>query len=1602
MAVPNTSVFRKLLRRAIFINDQETELFDKIPDAVLDGIFKHNFNGNLALAERILLNRHGEVDRVDRARLEQGKLGIRGLDKAAGKIIDALAAGRAVLFVTDNDNDGSLAQAILMEFVKTLPVATRNLIHVEYSQPIGVSRGISREIVDLSFEARSWDKDEEVLIVTADNGINSQMEVERIHAAYPKSDIIITDHHLPRDDLVVQENPRAMIFNPKYKPTEYFKTKNISGANTLGVLLKTIFERMSADPVTGVDDSADNRLAVANMGEIGSWANLLDYANSDIADMPIRPYIVEKALKLRPLLNVSNSMSTLVSGKFSKQDFEEIALASQGTGLGKTLTAEWLAEKIEAVRMINVISRKLLNVYHKFGSQQNTYSDKDFYRVLSEELANPGDHYSSINPNYIEQLRPIIFNVAAIDNKDLFLAMLAQTMTETMGDLRKVERDILEGLRGVGLLKSDKRPNSTILYPIDDSVMRVFNRRLLGKAYNEDNNGFLLILSDISGNEAKGSMRSMYPISKLLEDKSEIEDQLGISVDFQGHETAAGFFIRTQDGSSLSSQALSDFNRWMDDRVGEMKIAEKINQMPTLEVDFASAGLVEKINRAVKANLAGMWGLPTIMRFSPDKKLGVYITDDKTTEQISLSELIERKRFGYQAIKTDFHDGAVVAPIELLRSVVDSGYTKALRLSYMDEGVFMGSQVVDPEQLPNLVNLKGGRSDQRALASYYARTYKDSHFIPLDRKDFQSSPYFRFNKYGEGEFELFESLVIEMLDEAQADVLSVIDTEGTGLGKAPKCFNIGGTNIMIAPKSGTSMDSAEFEDRYFRNATSNEFLLTPEQMSTLTRLDDAEDAPAGSLVLHRISLDQGVSYQDRFAFPGKTSDMLRLTNVKLDEDKVLFNRTIEGVAYSFLVNNKDFAITQELENLTGIANWMVEELGIPATNVDRQLVHFYENLKNPEGGQAKVIFQAHNMPYDRGIVLANFQKLNKLMGEHLTSDTAKIARSARLAYDDTPVSSFEGVVGIPRAYFYDSPYSNYSMSTFLARCQRGKGGVFPDTKAKVLLRYNPETERFSIIDRRENYEILIDATVADLIEKKKVGQMPNTELKYSVERLSSRAMIRNVLLLDKPVPQKVALLENEVPFRAALELFQEKYHFDITPKRNIEHFQQSLFGNEKNQKLLSEVDLSDLAGRFIAQNAALQAKFHDGWIYEKVLGIHEPDATTLRVPAEVVEEVNYFTDLPSSKIRKVFDDVINFKRHFKVESALVHEQHNNIRQRSDDGQGLSDTAYESVLPQFLAMMKFFNPYYQSVKKAAKALVTTNIRGSMIQTMMGDDFTNELASDSFSMSQMMAFKRKGQTDLVRRAQNIVKKGEVINGELAPIRFKLGTDVLPDGTGVYAKPLAHVSREQVMLDSKKLSFILVNEQIKNAATANGGAHGERMAEMAAGNDALAITYRDDLLTRYERVDFSRRDTHLKTMQKLIHDTFDGNDKAKLPKVIDFTDEMLASCTEMVDGFRYIYKNTGQDFEYSTVDKLVEMMKAKNEEYTELMGLQDPKSFEPEGLRQANFLPDLTIKRQEPLKFALEHMGVTFCAPFMKTLVEPDSEVVEAVTTRRGRSP
>ena len=1594
--------FRSLIKRAVLLNPSETALFDTIPDILLERILDKNFNDNMALAERVLLNKYNEIDKLDRPNLDQKKRNIKHLDAATQKILSYLMAGKKVMFLTDNDNDGSMAQAVFLEFFNALPKEVQSNVQRAYAQPIGASRGLNIENVEVLMDFHGWGSTEEVLVVTADIGINNRVEQDKILAAYPNMELVVTDHHLPVEQHVVQPNARTVVFNPQYQPTDFFKHKNISGADTLAVLLKEVLTSWrSMDPQF---KPADYDRVLDNISEIATWSNLLDYVEADIVDMPLRPYIIKKALDLRSLMNVSNSMGPLVTLDWLDSDWQQLNKEAP------ELDVEFLKTRINEVKGLNLFAQKLLSFHSIYGST-SSFNPKDFYSLLAEVVDDEDALFETPNPNYIAQLRPHIFRVSAIDNKFVFFDMLKDQMVSVYEDLRKIEKEIVRHLQKADLLVSIKSANSTTVYPKSSHLTRIFSRKLLNKIYNEENNGFYLTLDKTVSNEYSGSMRALYPIHEILADKEDLENQLNVNIEVLGHSKAAGFKIIPRSGTVITNGLLKKLNSEISARIDALKQEERKQLLPFLSIDFASVDLVQKINTAVKGHLSNMNSLPCVLRLGTYGASTVSVTDPKTSKQLDLSEVANTRKYGYQAIQTDFSGNAFVIPVEQIRTLVNEKFKPVVKMSYMDDGVFIAHQVVDPKSIKNLVEFKGDRTEQESLIGYYESEYRDSNFIPLGREDFQNLPYFRYNSYGQSEFEHWEQLVISILDETGRDVFAVIDTEGTGLGQAPKCFNIGGTNIRIKDGSGFVIDEDDFDHRVYRDSSGQAYLLTEQSVTDLEAVDNSTQ---GGWRVFKTNTHGGTSHEQEFVLQEKPTTAIKLNNYSRKGGEVFCNRTLEGFAFAFIVKDKDFKVTKEFENLTGISQSMVDRQGMETALVDERLTEYFQELTNADGDPAKVIFSAHNLPYDKGILSANFVKFNELVDEHVLCDSARLSRSAKLAYDDTPVASFENVTAIPAAskvYFYDSPYSSYSLTTFLDRVVKGKGGVYPDTTGRYLLRYNATTEEMSFIDKKEMNEVLLEDIAETLMAKKVVSSMPNNAVKYSVQSLSMRAMIRNIILHDYQKPQLVGLTQDEIGFEAALNSFQDQYHFDNTLDQNIRFF---LASRHNKDEQLSREMLFDVGQRFLDLNKDTQAKFHDGWIYHKVLALYEPAINEGKVPQDAINQVNYYTDLPRKKIEKVLSDTIKFKKKFGVAHALVHEQHNNIRQRSVDGQGLSDTAYESVLPTMLAMMKFYNPYTQSSPEAVSAIIETNLKGAMLQLMVKKDHQDLAAVDSFSMKQMTAFDRDNHTSLVSKAQQWMKSGGW-DGKNTPIRFKLKGDVLPPGSGVYGTPKRALSESEIEQASEKLNFILINEQIRTAASLSRSIsveHGERLRNMASYNDDLALQYRNELMKIFDRVEFQRKEATIKNLSKVMDAAFQGKDPSfteTVIKEIRKNPDLLVTAAALQVTHHMIEQRLGRPSFLSptTAQKVASFL----DTLTELVHADDAVSagkgvkrsavakskkivdeFDGSPVRNLLFLPELDIRRDEPMKFILEKIGPRFLSTYMRaTMDQPTAPTV-----------
>jgi single-stranded-DNA-specific exonuclease len=207
---------------------------------------------------------------------------MKDMDKAVERIFNAISENEKVVIFSDYDADGIPGAVILHDFFKKI-----GFTNFENYIPHRVMEGfgLKEESID------EFAKNKVKLIITVDCGIADIKESKIIKRH--KIDLIVTDHHEPKEEL-----PEAVaILDPKQKDCKY-PNKNICGAGVAfklvqGLIKKNVEcgilnidgEKKQGSPSTSLDKTRDKLLGATNLA-VGWEKWLLDMvAIATVSDM---------------------------------------------------------------------------------------------------------------------------------------------------------------------------------------------------------------------------------------------------------------------------------------------------------------------------------------------------------------------------------------------------------------------------------------------------------------------------------------------------------------------------------------------------------------------------------------------------------------------------------------------------------------------------------------------------------------------------------------------------------------------------------------------------------------------------------------------------------------------------------------------------------------------------------------------------------------------------------------------------------------------------------------------------------------------------------------------------------------------------------------------------------------------------------------------------------------------------------------------------------------------------------------------------------------------------------------------------------------------
>ncbi|MCD6454870.1 MAG: single-stranded-DNA-specific exonuclease RecJ [Candidatus Aminicenantes bacterium] len=152
------------------------------------------------------------------------------MEKAVDRIATAIKEGEKILIFGDYDVDGITSTALLVRGLESLGG------RVSYIIPNRISHGYGAK----PYHVNKIKKEKASLVITVDNGIKST----DFAASLKKEgiDLIITDHHLPGDEL-----PQAYALIDPYTE-DNFVPKNLAGVGVAFKLLHGLFLKKNSEP----------------------------------------------------------------------------------------------------------------------------------------------------------------------------------------------------------------------------------------------------------------------------------------------------------------------------------------------------------------------------------------------------------------------------------------------------------------------------------------------------------------------------------------------------------------------------------------------------------------------------------------------------------------------------------------------------------------------------------------------------------------------------------------------------------------------------------------------------------------------------------------------------------------------------------------------------------------------------------------------------------------------------------------------------------------------------------------------------------------------------------------------------------------------------------------------------------------------------------------------------------------------------------------------------------------------------------------------------------------------------------------------------------
>lgn len=1289
--------YKAEIRKSISLSQGEKRSFQQLDDEFFRGSLRDLYHGDVTLARRVMSGNYSKINKEDaKAPLQE----IHTLDRACATVISAVDGNKPMLLIGDNDNDGSFAQGIGLEF-KSLTGADITTAPKTFSP---AQHSFSIQQIDDWVTEKGISPDSDFVVLTADIGTNQRAEQSAFIARYPNAKLIITDHHSPKLSAMVEEDlPNSMLVSPYMVGS---LSTGSSSAVAGGYILNVVLEKATREILLtrGVDADRVSDL-VKPLEAMAEASNLLDCVESDIRLKPLVQAQVDKANEYGQLISIGG-----LGGWVSSRQSDKISAFGREVNVNM---AESLFQIRDNILRQNHLAKSLLGLFERLGEEDIKIGDE-----LLKASSVPYDLSDDVD--YISKIKGPLVQLAY--NNELSGKVKVDWLKYAANVFKSVSREekaILTFIREHKLLSERSNNEVVITEPVHPMVESLFSSKQLRKAHfgmarpmhiSVKHSGTKLIRANI-----RSSVSLFDALGRVSESFPDIE------FGFNGHGGSGELSMSMKAGQVFPANILEQLQAYMTEKVIELKVDVKLDNL--VEVEFANIGLIGKINEVTKAVVYGgeERQVQPIITLSND----LIVMDSFSRKSMSLSDVVAKNPWEYTKFDIDFHDTVAILSNSAIKTILDSGFEAKAKFTQIGSKAFMLNDVVTPEQYKNanVVKLKTHKEKEQAkLSKFYNDNFvkPGATAIPVTREEAKEA--LLFNKNGAETFERFEAVTLGLMNSIGSDAHVVLDVEtADGLGQAAKLTNIGMMIYVRTPNSGKNMSASDFESL---NASDPSSVLNHRFIES-----------SNSYIINE---ELTLELSSKFINEDDTKVLVSIENLTQISNKMLqeLGSSIEEtqatlVAYlsqfgliTFQAHNLPFDSNICSSNLPGLKKLMDEHVYLDTALLAKNERLAYMNTqvayieREPYVSGVSGTYNLLSLLKDESKEQFQFpslknNKLIKVIGEDVYITTRKSQTTSKLSMTRTELAEFV-------------KFNTQELSA--KDVQYGIQKLMKMASVRDIIENVPRPE----LKKVEFNSFGLPKTLEDLWDGFQSHYAFDQTMEMNISKFVKNPDVAKVLLSDVSV--EVPNI-NDIPAVQIAREFGTGDMFNPNPKKKRTKKAQVEFENTRYTLTPMDV-LKANTIEFLGDNIEMQNRYANSWAYLNVLDHYEPSMK--HVDADIILGVSNVTGVSDELINRIYSETYDYRKiRGGLGSYAVEEAHNNNDLTGDAFQ--EGIVFNDALIQSSQNPHAVEPIYAPAVRLLHKSVAETCINELVNKYVGDVLEG-VKLNSFSHKQIENYSR----------------------------------------------------------------------------------------------------------------------------------------------------------------------------------------------------------------------------------------------------------------------